>query len=153
MVEKQAFVVMLPLTDDEEDTLLEQIISPEEADMAVRAIGAPVDSSVPAVAHIHTGDLKNFVSEGRRYKLVTVLSKNASCAYTALVRQSDHLAALAEKQAEVERLRISECKMKEAAVHLIRTMRRDDLTKTERIDAAIRQINARLIPELAGAAS
>lgn len=151
MTEKQAYVVMLPLTGAAIDAAKEhqeQRILLDYFEKTLCAIGTPVDSSVPVAGYACPRDFE----EGKNLAGASISFKPYHD-WFPLVRQSDHLAALAEKQAETERLRISECKMKEAAVHLIRTMRRDDLTKTERIDAAIRQIKARLIPELAGAAS
>ncbi|WP_140385698.1 DUF4398 domain-containing protein, partial [Acetobacter senegalensis] len=109
--------VRLPLSDEQVLRVLDSYTGDREDTNAamqktILSIGTPVDSSVPIMAHIPSGDLRNFVSEGRNHKLVTVLSKSASPAYTSLVRQSDHLAKLAERDAEIARLKADNDQLK-----------------------------------------
>lgn len=158
MTPKEVLVVELPITDEQAVHMYFEHYAPaieagkgrgEATSSAIRSVGVRAESGVPIVNYEKSLVPVEVLSPTVGTSSVVLMSVNKS----PLIRQSDHLAALAEKEAEVQRLRIAECNMKEAAVHLLRTMERSDLTKTERVNAAIRQINALFIPELTGAAS
>jgi hypothetical protein len=105
--------VRLPLSAAQREQYLDVINSgePLEAEASaleagILAIGTPVTGGdIPIMAHIHSGDLRNFVSAASHYKLCTVLSKSTSSAYTPLVRQSDAQAQITALEAEVVCLR------------------------------------------------
>lgn len=107
MTEKTAYVVMLPLTDEQVLSLLDSYTGSAKSTNAlmnetIRAIGTPVDSSVPVVGYEITLNGSRVALSRAKFADVSEDIKYES---RPLVRQSDHLAALAEKQAEVERLR------------------------------------------------
>ena len=110
MVEKQSYTVTLPLTEEDCNLLIKASSFWSSADShnkAIRSIGTLVDSSVPVVARTSELDLA-CVRKGKPGDIYSHESWEGSDnpVFTVpLVRQSDHLAALAEKQAEVERLR------------------------------------------------
>ncbi|NHN93857.1 hypothetical protein, partial [Acetobacter sicerae] len=101
-------VVMLPLTDEQWRAANAAPYARDKGPMpaieaSIRAIGTPVDSSVP-VACWGNAKFQQMLDETDQHRM-TVSDERSEYFDTPYVRQSDHLAALEEKQDEVERLR------------------------------------------------
>lgn len=106
----ETFVIRTPLTEAQETALVDWVVRVGRGDSVsftdlLQAVGVRVESSAPVVAYIPDDVLEDFSSEEPMDGIEDVILRDPCTGYTPIIRQSDHLAALAEKEAEVERLR------------------------------------------------
>ncbi|AQS83975.1 hypothetical protein A0U92_03445 [Acetobacter aceti] len=103
VTENQAYVVMLPLTYEQNMAASKAMFTENSLCRAIESsiltIGTPVDSSVPVAGYGCPRDFEAIPKRSGYY-----ISGKPFADWFPLVRQSDHLAALAEKQAEVDKL-------------------------------------------------
>lgn len=111
---KETFIVRLPLSDEQAETMFSKGYAPslnsgesrgEATGNAIRIIGTPVSSDVPVACSINDADIQDLETKGPEYDDVITVSAPNAYGCVNLVRQSDHLAALAKVKEEAEKVK------------------------------------------------